>query len=54
MNVAPQYTLDAVEALVAHAEVNIRGMLLTLSCRNGNSPRGYPIGSTAFAGGDTT
>lgn len=30
MNVAPSYTLDAVEAIVTHREVNIRGMLLTL------------------------
>ena len=30
MNVAPGFTLDAVEAIVKHAEVNIRGMLLTL------------------------
>jgi 23S rRNA (cytidine2498-2'-O)-methyltransferase len=30
MNVAPVYTLDAVEAIVTHPEVNIRGMLLTL------------------------
>jgi len=30
MNVAPNYTLDAVEAIVSHAEVHIRGMLLTL------------------------
>ena len=30
MNVAPNYTLDAVEAIVTHAEVSIRGMLLTL------------------------
>jgi 23S rRNA (cytidine2498-2'-O)-methyltransferase len=30
MNVAPLYTLDAVEAIVTHPEVNIRGMLLTL------------------------
>lgn len=30
MNVAPQYTLDAVEGIVTHAEVNVRGMLLTL------------------------
>jgi 23S rRNA (cytidine2498-2'-O)-methyltransferase len=30
MNVAPAFTLDAVEAIVRHAEVNIRGMLLTL------------------------
>jgi 23S rRNA (cytidine2498-2'-O)-methyltransferase len=30
MNVAPQYTLDAVESIVTHAEVNIRGMILTL------------------------
>ena len=30
MNVAPNYTLDAVEAIIRHAEVNIRGLLLTL------------------------
>jgi 23S rRNA (cytidine2498-2'-O)-methyltransferase len=30
MNVAPEYTLDAVEAIVTHAEVHVRGMLLTL------------------------
>jgi len=30
MNVAPQYTLDAVEAIVTHPEVNVRGLLLTL------------------------
>ncbi len=30
MNVAPQYTLDAVESIVAHPEVNVRGILLTL------------------------
>lgn len=30
MNVAPQYTLDTVEAIVTHPEVEIRGLLLTL------------------------
>lgn len=30
MNVAPNYTLDAVEAIVTHPQVNIRGLLLTL------------------------
>ena len=30
MNVAPQYTLDTVEAIVTHPEVDIRGLLLTL------------------------
>lgn len=30
MNVAPQYTLDAVEAIVTHPLVNVRGMLLTI------------------------
>jgi 23S rRNA (cytidine2498-2'-O)-methyltransferase len=30
MNVAPNYTLDAVEAIVTHPQVSIRGMLLTL------------------------
>lgn len=30
MNVAPEYTLDAVEAIVTHEQVPIRGMLITL------------------------
>jgi 23S rRNA (cytidine2498-2'-O)-methyltransferase len=30
INVTPKYTLDTVEAIVTHAEVNIRGLLLTL------------------------
>jgi len=30
MNVAPRFTLDAIEAIVTHPEVSIRGMLLTL------------------------
>jgi 23S rRNA (cytidine2498-2'-O)-methyltransferase len=30
MNVAPQYTLDAIEAIVTHPRISIRGMLLTL------------------------
>ena len=30
MNVAPSYTLDAVEQIVGHDQVNIRGMVLTL------------------------
>jgi 23S rRNA (cytidine2498-2'-O)-methyltransferase len=30
MNVAPSYTLDAVEEIVTHPEVSIRGMILTL------------------------
>jgi 23S rRNA (cytidine2498-2'-O)-methyltransferase len=30
MNVAPGYTLDAIEAIVTHPEVSIRGLLLTL------------------------
>ena len=30
MNVAPSYTLEAVEAIVTHPQVNIRGLLLTL------------------------
>ena len=30
MNVAPEYTLDAVEAIVTHPRVSIRGLLLTL------------------------
>ena len=30
MNVAPDYTLDAVEAIVTHPDVHVEGMLLTL------------------------
>jgi 23S rRNA (cytidine2498-2'-O)-methyltransferase len=30
MNVAPQYTLDAVEAIVTHRQANVLGLLLTL------------------------
>jgi 23S rRNA (cytidine2498-2'-O)-methyltransferase len=30
LNVAPNYTLDTVEAIVRHPQVNIRGLLLTL------------------------
>lgn len=30
MNVAPNYTLEVVESIVSHPQVNIRGMLLTL------------------------
>ncbi|MCD4726306.1 MAG: SAM-dependent methyltransferase, partial [Pirellulales bacterium] len=30
MTVTPQYTLDAIEAIVAHPRVSIRGLLLTL------------------------
>jgi 23S rRNA (cytidine2498-2'-O)-methyltransferase len=33
-NVAPNYTLDAVEAIVTHRLINIRGMLLTLKLLN--------------------
>jgi 23S rRNA (cytidine2498-2'-O)-methyltransferase len=30
MNLAPNYTLDAVEAIISHADVHVRGMILTL------------------------
>jgi 23S rRNA (cytidine2498-2'-O)-methyltransferase len=30
LNVAPTYTLDTVEAIVTHADVSVRGMILTL------------------------
>jgi 23S rRNA (cytidine2498-2'-O)-methyltransferase len=36
MNVAPGYTLDAVEEIVTHPEVNVRGMLLTLKLPDWN------------------
>lgn len=35
MNVAPQYTLDTVEAIVTHREVNVEGLLLTLKLMDG-------------------
>jgi 23S rRNA (cytidine2498-2'-O)-methyltransferase len=34
MNVAPKYTLEAVESIVMHPEVQIRGMMLTLKLLN--------------------
>ncbi len=34
VNVAPNYTLDTVEAIVTHPEVNISGLLLTLKLLN--------------------
>jgi 23S rRNA (cytidine2498-2'-O)-methyltransferase len=42
MNVAPNYTLDAVEAIVAHPEVNIRGLLLTLKLPQWNLAEQVP------------
>jgi len=30
MNVAPEYTLEVVESIVSHAQVNVRGLILTL------------------------
>jgi 23S rRNA (cytidine2498-2'-O)-methyltransferase len=30
MNVAPSYTIDSVEEIVTHPEINIRGIILTL------------------------
>jgi 23S rRNA (cytidine2498-2'-O)-methyltransferase len=42
MNVAPNYTLDAVEAIVTHAEVNIRGLLLTLKLADWGLADGVP------------
>ena len=33
-NVAPTHTLDSVEAIVTHADVHVRGMLLTLKLLN--------------------
>lgn len=42
MNVAPQYTLDTVEAIVTHEAVNIRGMLLTLKLLDWNLAEEIP------------
>jgi len=42
MNVAPRYTLDAVEPIVTHREVSIRGMLLTLKLFEWRLAEGLP------------
>jgi 23S rRNA (cytidine2498-2'-O)-methyltransferase len=42
MNVAPNYTLQAVEAIVAHPEVNVRGLLLTLKLIEWELAQGVP------------
>jgi 23S rRNA (cytidine2498-2'-O)-methyltransferase len=42
MNVAPNYTLDAVEEIVNHAEVSIRGLLLTLKLPDWGLARRVP------------
>ena len=42
MNVAPEYTLDAVEAIVTHPRINIRGLLLTLKLANGDLAADVP------------
>jgi 23S rRNA (cytidine2498-2'-O)-methyltransferase len=42
MNVAPNYTLSAVEEIVTHAEVNIRGLLLTLKLPQWNLAEHVP------------
>ncbi len=53
MNVAPEYTLDAVQSIVTHAEVNIRGMLLTLKLPQWKLAERAPPTSTASAIGGT-
>ncbi len=42
MNVAPNYTLDSVEAIVTHPEVNIRGMVLTLKLTDWSLAQNIP------------
>ncbi|MBN2216192.1 MAG: SAM-dependent methyltransferase [Pirellulales bacterium] len=42
MNVAPKYTLDVVEGIVAHRETRIRGMLLTLKLFDWNLAERLP------------
>ena len=42
MNVAPQYTLDTVEAIVTHPSVSIRGLLLTLKLLDGTLAEQIP------------
>ncbi len=42
MNVAPRYTLDTVEAIVTHASVRVRGLLLTLKLLDWNMAEEIP------------
>ena len=42
MNVAPQYTLEAVESIVTHREVRVRGLLLTLKLLKWNLAERIP------------
>lgn len=42
LNVAPQYTLDTVEAIATHDEVHLRGMLLTLKLLDWNLAEEIP------------
>ncbi|HUY31888.1 MAG TPA: SAM-dependent methyltransferase [Pirellulales bacterium] len=42
MNVAPTYTLDAVEAIVSHPQVDVRGLLLTLKLLDWNLAEQVP------------
>jgi 23S rRNA (cytidine2498-2'-O)-methyltransferase len=42
MNVAPSNTLDAIEEIVTHAEVHVRGMLLTLKLSTWNMTARIP------------
>jgi 23S rRNA (cytidine2498-2'-O)-methyltransferase len=42
MNVAPRYTLDTVESIVAHPSVRLRGLLLTIKLSNWQLARHLP------------
>ncbi len=42
MNVAPQTTLDTIEAIVTHEAVNVRGLLLTLKLLDWNMAEAVP------------
>jgi len=42
MNVAPEFTLDAVEAIVTHPEVHVEGLLLTLKLLDWNLAQEIP------------
>ena len=42
MNVAPNYTLDAIEAIVTYDDVNVRGLLLTLKLPEWHLAREVP------------
>ena len=52
MNIAPDDTLDEVEAIVTNPQVSIRGMVLTLKLSDWSVAERLPSSSSACAAGD--